>query len=43
MYRFEITDDGFAKAVVDVVADDKKEEVVEAKEGCPTSAIEEVE
>ena len=40
---FEITDDGFAKAVVDVVADDKKEEVVEAKEGCPTSAIEEVE
>jgi len=37
---FEITDEGYAKAKVEVVAEDKKEEVVEAKEGCPTSAIE---
>lgn len=37
---FEITDDGYAKAKVEVVAEDKKEEVVEAQEGCPTSAIE---
>lgn len=37
---FEITDEGYAKAKVEVVTEDKKEEVVEAKEGCPTSAIE---
>lgn len=40
---FEITDEGFAKVVVDNVEEDKKEEVVEAKEGCPTSAIEDAE
>lgn len=40
---FEITDEGFAKVVVDTVEENKQEEVVEAKEGCPTSAIEDVE
>ncbi len=39
---FEMTDEGLSKVKVDVVPEDKKEAAVNAMEGCPTSAIEEV-
>lgn len=37
---FVIGDDGLAKAAVEVVADDKKDDAKAAAEGCPVSAIE---
>ncbi len=40
---FEINDDGLASAKEEEVATELVEEVVDALEGCPTSAIEEVE
>ena len=39
---FEIEDDGFAGVVVDVIPEDVEEDAIDAKEGCPTNAIEEV-
>lgn len=40
---FEINDDGLATAKEEEVSTELVEEVVDALEGCPTSAIEEVE
>ena len=37
---FEINDDGLSKAKVEEVQEDKKQEVADAKESCPTGAIE---
>ena len=37
---FEIDDDGLAVAKVEEVSDEAKEEVRDAAESCPTSAIE---
>ena len=39
---FEIEDDGLAGVIVDEVSEDLIEDAVDAKEGCPTDAIEEV-
>lgn len=39
---FEIEDDGLATCKVDEVPDDVEEDAIDAKEGCPTSAIDEV-
>ncbi len=36
---FELGDDGFANVKVEEVAESDKDAVVEASEGCPTSAI----
>ncbi len=38
---FEIEDDGLA-TVISIINDNVKEDAIDAKEGCPTSAIEEV-
>ena len=38
---FEIEDDGLAHSFVDVVPQEVEEDAIDAKEGCPTSAIEE--
>ncbi|MDO4963036.1 MAG: ferredoxin [bacterium] len=38
---FEIEDDGLAGVIVDEVKEDNLEDAIDAKEGCPTSAIEE--
>ena len=40
---FEIDDDGLAHTIVDTVPEDLEEDAIDAKEGCPTNAIEEVE
>lgn len=40
---FELEDDGLAKAIDSNIDNDLKEEVIDALEGCPTSAISEVE
>ena len=40
---FEITDDGYATAKdVEVTDEEIKEDAISAMEGCPTSAIEEI-
>ena len=39
---FEIDDDGLAKTIVDEVPEDNSEDAIDAKEGCPVSAIEEI-
>lgn len=39
---FEIEDDGLA-GVVNEITDETKEDAIDAKEGCPVAAIEEVE
>lgn len=39
---FEIEDDGLATAKEEVINDNIKEDVIDALEGCPTSAIEEI-
>lgn len=39
---FELEDDGLAKAIDGEINDDLKEEVTDALEGCPTSAISEI-
>lgn len=38
---FEFNDEGFAQVKVDVVPKEYEEDAIDAKEGCPTSAIEE--
>ncbi len=38
---FEIEDDGLAGVIVDEIDEKVAEEAIDAKEGCPTSAIEE--
>lgn len=40
---FEIEDDGLAVAKDIEIPEDEKEDVVDALEGCPTNAIEEIE
>lgn len=37
---FEIEDDGLAGVIVEEIVDDVKEDAIDAKEGCPTNAIE---
>lgn len=37
---FELDDDGYAKTIKNEIKDEEKDEVIEASEGCPTSAIE---
>ncbi len=37
---FDFNDDGYAEAKVEKVEDNNKDAVVEAKEGCPTGAVE---
>ena len=39
---FEIEDDGLATTIVDEVPKNIEEDAIDAKEGCPTSAIAEV-
>lgn len=39
---FEIEDDGLAKAIDTEISDSVKENVMDAIEGCPTSAISEI-
>lgn len=36
---FEIDNDGLAKAIVDEVPEEEKENAIDAKESCPTGAI----
>ena len=38
---FEIEDDGLATVIVEDIAEELKEDALDAKEGCPTDAIEE--
>lgn len=40
---FEINDDGLATTIVDEINDEIKDDALDAKEGCPVGAIEEVE
>lgn len=40
---FEIEDDGLATVKVDIIPEENKEDAIDAKEGCPTSAIEDCE
>jgi ferredoxin len=37
---FDINDEGYAYAKVDIVTDDIKDDVLDAVESCPTGAIE---
>ena len=37
---FEIEDDGLASVIVEEISDEVKEDALDAKEGCPTNAIE---
>ena len=39
---FEINDEGLATTIVDEVADEVKDDAIDAKDGCPVSAIEEI-
>ena len=39
---FEIEDDGLAHAIEPEVSDEFKDDALDALEGCPTSAIEEI-
>ena len=39
---FEIEDDGLAHTKVEVVPTEIEDDAIDAKEGCPTSAIEEI-
>ena len=39
---FEIDDDGLAATIVEEIPEDIKDDAIDAKEGCPTDAIEEV-
>ena len=36
---FELDDDGYAKTIKNEIKDEEKDAVIEASEGCPTSAI----
>lgn len=40
---FEIEDDGLASVIVEEIAEELYEDALDAKEGCPTSAIEDCE
>lgn len=40
---FEIEDDGLASVMAEDITKEVEEDAIDAKEGCPTSAIEEVE
>lgn len=39
---FEINDDGYATTIVYEVSEELTEDAIDAKEGCPVNAIEEV-
>lgn len=39
---FEIEDDGLATVIVEEIPEDVSEDAIDAKEGCPTNAIEDV-
>ena len=39
---FEIEDDGLAHSIVDTIPDVNEDDAIDAKEGCPTNAIEEL-
>ena len=39
---FQINDEGLATTIVDEINDDVKEDAIDAKEGCPVGAIEEI-
>ena len=39
---FQIEDDGLATVIVDEINDDLKDDALDAKDGCPTDAIEEI-
>ena len=39
---FEINDDGYATTIFDEVSEELTEDAIDAKEGCPVNAIEEV-
>ena len=39
---FEIDDDGLAKTIVEEVPEENSEDAIDAKEGCPVNAIEEI-
>lgn len=39
---FQINDEGLATVVVDEISEDLEESVIDAKEGCPVGAIEEI-
>ena len=39
---FQINDEGLATTIVDEINDDVKEDALDAKEGCPVGAIEEI-
>ena len=39
---FEIEDDGLAGVIVDEIKEELMEDATDAKEGCPTNAIEDV-
>lgn len=40
---FEIGDDGLAQAISEEINEDLKDDVLDAVDGCPTSAIEKIE
>ena len=40
---FEIEDDGLATVIVEEISEDIKDDALDAKDGCPTNAIEETE
>lgn len=40
---FEIEDDGLATVIVEEIPEELNEDALDAKEGCPTDAIEEAE
>ena len=39
---FEIDDDGLATVISDEISEEIKEDAIDAMEGCPTEAIEEI-
>ena len=40
---FEIDDDGLASVIVEEIPEELSEDAIDAKEGCPTNAIEDAE
>ena len=39
---FQIEDDGLATVIVDEISDELMDDALDAKDGCPTDAIEEI-
>lgn len=39
---YEIDDDGLAGVIVDEISEDVMDDAIDAKEGCPVNAIEEI-